>query len=469
MAARKGSGGKKQYSGKSGAEKLKDARQKLFDTLMADIEKDGSSWVKEWSFPHPPMNGVTGKEYGPRNTAMLMGAMRDGGFRDPRFATFKMASEAGCHIIKGSHGYPVERWKQMVVDRFNPEARIKQPKTAEERDRMLAENPNLKLEPRCVGTYTVFNAEQMENTENLVDVEIFPAPEASRIADGLIKASPCPVRETMSAQAYYTPALDRITVPQRNQFTNDESFCRTLLHEQGHATGHPTRLDRPSKSLKEDRKAYAFEELIAEMSCVFTANEIGLDLTKVNGDKPIGGDEVDEMKNHAAYLRSWASEFKDPGGELLKAASRASAAADYLVEQCFEPVLGKDLFRVPEKEMEGTEEKDMTTLLVTVNDRYDMESFDVPTDWLSEKIPEVCGTEYGSVGELLENYTSDESLELYGAALLDGVLENDSYGAYLEAEEHDGESLDEMMSAKTAEAEFGRDEDDGIGNEMERE
>ena len=468
MAAKRGSGSKKQYSGKSGTEKLKDARQKLFDTLMTDIEKDGSSWVKEWSFPHPPMNGVTGKEYGPRNTAMLMGAMRDGGFRDPRFATFKMATEAGCHIIKGSHGFPVERWKQMVVDRFNPEARIRQPKTSEERDRMLAENPNLKLEPRCVGTYTVFNAEQMENTENLVDVEIFPAPEASRIADGLIKASPCPVHETMSDEAYYMPALDRITVPQRNQFTNDESFCRTLLHEQGHATGHPSRLNRPSKSLKADRKAYAFEELIAEMSCVFTANEIGLDLTKVDGDKPIGGDEASEMKNHAAYLRSWASEFKDPGAELLKAASRASAAADYLVEECFEPVLGKDLFRAPEKEVEGIDGKDMTTLAVGVNDNYDLEFYDVPTDWLEGKIAEKFDKQFESVPDLLENYTSEESVEIYGDALLDGVVENDSYGAYLKEDER-GESLDEMMSAKSTEAEFGRDGDDETRDEMERE
>lgn len=105
------------YSGKNPTEKLTDARQALFDALLADMEREGSRWVKEWSFPHPPMNGVTGKGYGPRNTAMLMYAMRDGGFRDPRFATFKMASDKGCHIIKGSHGYPIERWKRMLVSK----------------------------------------------------------------------------------------------------------------------------------------------------------------------------------------------------------------------------------------------------------------------------------------------------------------------------------------------------------------
>lgn len=176
------------YSGKSPTEKLTDARQALFNALLADMEREGSRWVKEWSFPHPPMNGVTGKGYGPRNTAMLMYAMRDGGFRDPRFSTFKMASDKGCHIIKGSHGYPIERWKRMLVSKSDPSARLKQPKTQEEWDIALA-NPDYKAEPRCVGTFTVFNAEQMENTENLVSVECFKPIEPDRVADPAVKCT----------------------------------------------------------------------------------------------------------------------------------------------------------------------------------------------------------------------------------------------------------------------------------------
>lgn len=253
------------YQGKSPTEKLTDARQALFDALLADMEREGSRWVKEWSFPHPPMNGVTGEGYGPRNTAMLMYAMRDGGFREPRFATFKMASDKGCHIIK---------------------------------------------------------------------------------------ASPCPVIETPNDEAFYLPGADKIYVPQRNQFTNAESFCRTLLHEMGHSTGHPSRLDREQCGLKQNRQKYAFEELIAELSSVFTANAIGLDLRNVDDDKPLAANEVDAMSNSAAYLKSWSQELKDPGGELLKAASRASKATDFLVEDCFTPVLGKDYFKSKDLDVE---------------------------------------------------------------------------------------------------------------------
>lgn len=346
------------YSGKSPTEKLTEARQALFDALLADMEREGSRWVKEWSFPHPPMNGVTGKGYGPRNTAMLMYAMRDGGFRDPRFATFKMASDKGCHIIKGSHGYPIERWKRMLVSKTDPMARLKQPKTEEEWKIALA-NPEYKEEPRCVGTFTVFNAEQMENTENLISVECFKPIEPDRVADGLVNASPCPVIETPNDEAFYLPDADKIYVPQRNQFTSVESFCRTLLHEMGHSTGHPSRLDREQCGLKQNRQKYAFEELIAELSSVFTANAIGLDLRGVDDDKPLSGDEVDAMSNSAAYLKGWASQLKDPGGELLKAATRASKATDYLVKDCFTPKLGKDYFKSLELTSELTIETDV--------------------------------------------------------------------------------------------------------------
>lgn len=346
------------YSGKSPTEKLTDARQALFNALLADMEREGSRWVKEWSFPHPPMNGVTGKGYGPRNTAMLMYAMRDGGFRDPRFSTFKMASDKGCHIIKGSHGYPIERWKRMLVSKSDPSARLKQPKTQEEWDIALA-NPDYKAEPRCVGTFTVFNAEQMENTENLVSVECFKPIEPDRVADGLVKASPCPVIETPNDEAFYLPGADKIYVPQRNQFTNVESFCRTLLHEMGHSTAHPSRLDREQCGLKQNRQKYAFEELIAELSSVFTANAIGLDLRGVDDDKPLSGDEVDAMSNSAAYLKGWASQLKDPGVELLKAATRASKATDFLVKDCFTPKLGKDYFKSLELTSELTIETDV--------------------------------------------------------------------------------------------------------------
>lgn len=127
----------------------------------------------------------------------------------------------------------------------------------------------------------------------------------------------------------------------------------------GHATGHPSRNNREQCGLKQNRQKYAFEEFIAELSSVFTANAIGLDLRNVDDDKPLAANEVDAMANSAAYLKSWSQEFKDPGGELLKAASRASKATDYLVKDCFIPKLGKDYFKSTELATETVADVDM--------------------------------------------------------------------------------------------------------------
>lgn len=57
----------------------------------------------------------------------------------------------------------------------------------------------------------MFNAEQMENTENLVSVEGFKPIEPDRVADGIVKASPCPVIETPNDEAFYLRAQTRFT------------------------------------------------------------------------------------------------------------------------------------------------------------------------------------------------------------------------------------------------------------------
>ena len=92
---------------------------------------------------------------------------------------------------------------------------------------------------------------------------------------------------------------------------------------------------------------------------MFTANASGLDLRNVDDDKPLAANEVDAMSNSAAYLKSWSQEFRDPAGELLKAASRASKATGDLVEDCFIPKLGKDYFKSPELATEAVADVDM--------------------------------------------------------------------------------------------------------------
>ena len=93
-----------------------------------------------------------------------------------------------------------------------------------------------------------------------------------------------------------------------------------LLHELVHSTGHIDRLNREgvTKANRNDTINYSKEELIAEMGasflCVFT-----------------GIENPDLTNNSAAYLQSWLQVFKQDKTMVVKAASMAQKAVDFMV------------------------------------------------------------------------------------------------------------------------------------------
>jgi antirestriction protein ArdC len=87
----------------------------------------------------------------------------------------------------------------------------------------------------------------------------------------------------------------------------------TSLHECGHWTGHKSRLDRDLKS-RFNEKAYAAEELVAELNAAFLCAHLG----------------ITGQLRHADYIASWISLLKEDDRAIFTAASQASKAADYL-------------------------------------------------------------------------------------------------------------------------------------------
>jgi len=104
-------------------------------------------------------------------------------------------------------------------------------------------------------------------------------------------------------------------MPPANSFINREAFAATWAHEQAHSTGHSSRLDRPMLSLTESAKAYALEELIAELAAVLICYRL-----------QVGS----EFTNHAAYLKHWAQILKAEPKQLFRILSKARAAADLI-------------------------------------------------------------------------------------------------------------------------------------------
>jgi len=112
---------------------------------------------------------------------------------------------------------------------------------------------------------------------------------------------------------YVKEVLDRIELPYPEAFHQQIDFYRTALHELGHWTGHPSRLDRFCD--RPDRGDYAREELVAELTSAFTCAALSIVPTV----------------RHADYIGAWLEVLKEDNRAIFRAASAASKAADYLL------------------------------------------------------------------------------------------------------------------------------------------
>ena len=90
-----------------------------------------------------------------------------------------------------------------------------------------------------------------------------------------------------SAKPICRPVDDFMSLPRFEAFKSAAHFYGTAFHELTHWTGHKSRLDRDLRH-RFDERAYAAEELIAELCAAFLCAEFSID-----GDL-----------RHAGYLQS---------------------------------------------------------------------------------------------------------------------------------------------------------------------
>lgn len=304
-----------------GADRLNEVWGNLTEQIIETMSTKGLDWVKDWAVP-APVNAVTGKRYRGRNALLLMFAEQVFRYEDPRFCTFKTAKDQGWRIKKGAKAWPVAKYKPFYIDKSDPTHRLAQPKTAED-IAAYRSDPNIRVVLACVGYFNLFNASQIEGIE---PYDRSAGTVVSPTIDTLKNLSVCYVNESLSDRAYYSPSRDEICIPSRKQFSSTDAMARVLLHEQAHATGAETRLNR-SLCTSFGSEAYAREELVAELAALFCANELGISLAGVE----CSGPDASYWNTHAAYLKIWSSSLENPAEELRHAASLAADAADMIL------------------------------------------------------------------------------------------------------------------------------------------
>jgi antirestriction protein ArdC len=164
--------------------------------------------------------------------------------------------------------------------------------------------------------YTVFNVDQCENLPERVTAPSTVKPrnqdQRDPAIDEFLSCSGASIREGFG-EAYYRPSDDVISLPRFEAFKSAAHFYGTAFHELGHWTGHKSRLDRDLRHRFAER-AYAAEELVAELCAAFLCAEFS----------------IDGNQRHAGYIRSWIGLLKADSRAFFTACSKASKAADYL-------------------------------------------------------------------------------------------------------------------------------------------
>jgi len=116
---------------------------------------------------------------------------------------------------------------------------------------------------------------------------------------------------------------DEINLVRKEQFTSNDGYYSTILHELSHWSGHPTRLNRfhDNEWLETRNKKYAFEELVAEISSAYLCRFFDI-------DKPI--------KHSAAYVKSWLTELENDTYFVYRAFAKAEQAFKYLLKTAYD-------------------------------------------------------------------------------------------------------------------------------------
>jgi antirestriction protein ArdC len=247
-----------------------------------------------------PKNAATQRRYSGVNVLILWGAVIERGFAGQSWLTFRQALGLGGHVRKGETGTTV-----VYADRFTPD---------EERRRAERDGDEPNAIP-FLKRFTVFNTDQCENLPAVLTTAPAPIPEGLIMphAEALIAATGADFR-VGGERAFYSPSYDFIQVPRPDAYFEPINWHRTALHELGHWCGHPSRLGR-DLSGGFGSALYAKEELVAEMTSAFVCASLGIVPTV----------------RHADYIASWLEVLREDDRAIVRAASAASKAADYLL------------------------------------------------------------------------------------------------------------------------------------------
>ena len=317
----------KMGKGKTTAEIYKE----ITDRTIEAMEKGIIPWNKPWKTAGGPRNYISKKPYRGINPFLLEISCILNEFESPFWLTYNQASELSAKkwlkenklednqenrnlykkaensykgVSKGAKSTTIIFWKTFSVEDSDNIDKNGKPK-----EKII---PYLKY-------ISLFNSQQtdlgIEYNEKIVNPDFTPIQQAEII---ISEWEDKPEIQHGRDKAAYYPQLDKIIMPDKKSFIDENHYYHTLYHESIHATGHKERINRISDWSSFGSDPYAKEELVAELGASMLSNYAGIETEDTN-------------TNTEAYIKSWIKRFQNDPKLIISAGSKAQKAVDYIL------------------------------------------------------------------------------------------------------------------------------------------
>ena len=322
----------------------------ITEMIINTIDKVGHlPWQKEWKGSGAggsAKNYASGKEYTGANYILNFDIAFDPegqpylvpiNFEQPYYLTFNQIKDAKATLNKGAKARRVIYYT--FIFNYDNHNGLNIKTTDRTKWNEFVKNNNIdkkELGENGFGVpvlkyYNVFRADDCKGLkfkgEKTEIKNVNPIESAQAIIDSYKNP---PTYTFKGDRAFYQPSSDILNMPSIEAFSSEEFYYSTYFHEAIHSTGAEKRLNRDFSGRKGD-KAYAFEELIAELGAVFLSGESGI--------------LFHTRENSAKYLQSWnrklVDELTNDNRFFLKASAQAQKGANH--------ILGREVEKEDEK------------------------------------------------------------------------------------------------------------------------
>ena len=270
-----------------------DIYKEVTDRIIAQMEQGVIPWHKPWIACRSAVSRSTGKAYSLLNQ-MLLG-------KPGEYVTFKQCQQEGGKVKKGEKASMVVFWKWLDVKNEDTEE--------------IKQIPMLRY-------FSVFHIDQCEGLTpkytSIMPDTASANENADKIIGDYVQRSGVKIVHQEGDKACYQPAIDRVTLPTRQQFNSTAEYYGTAYHELVHSTGHKSRLDRLDHVAAFGSEDYSKEELVAEIGSAALVNHTGLETSA-------------SFRNSTAYLQNWLQVLKNDKRFIISAAGKAEKAVELIL------------------------------------------------------------------------------------------------------------------------------------------